>query len=152
MSVLNNICINIEQFINVSPGVSEQHIELRVAEISRGDSDFENISEQFAFNYSFPNNYCIVSTVTRIISNDNVNFHKAYEIILDLFNSMVRYHDIKLKRSSKVTNVISITIGAKINGETINVTTITLLFQQVVHLKKKTMINFYLLFNSSLHH
>lgn len=49
--VLNNICTNIEQFVNRSSYVSEQNVELRDSRISRDDSDVEKISEWFLYNF-----------------------------------------------------------------------------------------------------
>lgn len=92
-----------------------------------------------------------MSIATGISGNDNVNCHKAYEIDIDLVNTMVsnNFHDIKLKRSSKVTTLASITSGVKINEEIIKINPL-LLFQRIAILKKITM-NFYHIFNLSLH-
>jgi len=112
MPVLNNVCTNIEQYVNLSSNVSEQHVELRDSRISRDDSDVEKILEWFSFNYPLPNSNCVLSIATGISGNDNVNCHKAYEIGLDLVNTMVgnNFQDIKLKRSSKITTLASITV------------------------------------------
>jgi hypothetical protein len=88
----------------------------------------------------------------RISGNDNVNCHKAYEI--DLLKSMMgnNFHDIKLKMSSKVKNIASITLGVKIDGEIIKIATnyvTTIPTNRNLNRKKKkkkTKMNFYLQF------
>jgi len=117
--------------------MSEQHVEVRDSRISRDDSDVEKVSEWLSINYPFPNTNCLMSIATGISGNDNVNCHKAYEIGIYLVNTMVgnNFHDIKLKRSSKVTNLASITSGVKINEKIIKINPL-LLFQRIAILKK----------------
>lgn len=128
-----DLCESVENFASVELGTSEQHIELRPSRISRDVQDVQKILTWFSTCSPFPRTRGIMCIANGIVGDSAVNCYEAFDVGSQILSEVIggTFQNLKLKRSRRVTSLVSKDSKMKIHNDMVSVDT-DLLFQRII--------------------
>lgn len=133
MPSTHHVCEAVEIYCNITPAISDQHVEMRDSRIQTDEQDCRKF-EQWLRNHSpFTITNNLISLSTGIVAEEKTNCYDAKTVGEKILNATVgnEFGTVKLKRANIVRNMASSSGKLKVGNDIIQVDS-TQLFQRII--------------------
>lgn len=137
MVFMLNICESLETFWDISCTTSEQHVDMRTAQIERDTSDVEKLQHYFDIHPPFPLTNKLLSISSGIVGAPEINCHVAREIGIENSKQITgnSFGKVSFKRKDKVQTLASMSTSIKLRDKRVDIEPLAI-FQRLCIIKQ----------------
>lgn len=137
MVFMLNICESLERFWDISCTTSEQHVDMRAAQIERDTSDVEKLKHYLDIHPPFPLTDKLLSISSGIVGAPEINCHMAREMGIEGAKQITgnSFGNVSFKRKDKVRTLASMSTSIKVRDKRVDVEPLTI-FQRLCIIKQ----------------
>ena len=136
MIAMQNVFHQIEQFCGITFTTSDENVDARKTHIERDTSDVEKLYTWFAKNDPFCENDSLVALNSGIVGTSGINFHKAFQVSLEMLSKVLdlTFYSLPRKRKDTICSLADINSSLIVDKKRIAIDPLLLLQRMCISL------------------